>query len=253
MATATASKTKLKIFPLADRVVIRPLEETETMKGGLYIPDTAKEKPIQGEIVAVGPGRREKGETVPMELKVGDRVVYGKYSGTQVELDGEEIILTKDGVTVAKEIELEDEIENMGAQMVKEVATKTSDLAGDGTTTATVLAQAIFREGLKSVTAGANPMSLKRGIEKAVETVVTELKKISVPTAGRKEIAQVGSISANNDKEIGNLIAEAMDKIGKYGVITIEEANGLETTLETVDGMQFDRSYLLFNDTAATE
>jgi chaperonin GroEL len=152
--------------------------------------------------------------------------------------------VTKDGVTVAKEIELEDEIENMGAQMVKEVATKTSDLAGDGTTTATVLAQAIYREGLKSVTAGANPMSLKRGIEKAVEAVVAELKKISVPTAGRKEIAQVGSISANNDKEIGDLIAEAMDKVGKDGVITVEEAKGLETTLETVDGMQFDRGYL---------
>ena len=152
--------------------------------------------------------------------------------------------VTKDGVTVAKEIELEDEIENMGAQMVKEVATKTSDLAGDGTTTATVLAQAIYREGLKSVTAGANPMSLKRGIEKAVESVVAELKKISVPTAGRKEIAQLGSISANNDKEIGNLIAEAMDKVGKDGVITVEEAKGLETTLETVDGMQFDRGYL---------
>src|SRR5437660_1036246 len=152
--------------------------------------------------------------------------------------------ITKDGVTVAKEIELEDPIENMGAQMVKEVATKTSDLAGDGTTTATVLAQAIFREGLKSVTAGSNPMSLKRGIERAVESVVEDLKKISVPTAGRKEIAQVGAISANNDKEIGNLIAEAMEKVGKDGVITVEEAKGLETTLETVDGMQFDRGYL---------
>jgi chaperonin GroEL len=152
--------------------------------------------------------------------------------------------VTKDGVTVAKEIELEDEIENMGAQMVKEVATKTSDLAGDGTTTATVLAQAIFREGLKSVTAGANPMSLKRGINKAVELVVEELKRISVPTKGRKEIAQVGSISANGDKEIGDKIADAMDKVGKDGVITVEEAKGLETTLETVDGMQFDRGYL---------
>ncbi len=152
--------------------------------------------------------------------------------------------VTKDGVTVAKEIELEDEIENMGAQMVKEVATKTSDLAGDGTTTATVLAQAIFREGLKSVTAGANPMSLKRGITKAVEIVVEELKRISVPTKGRKEIAQVGSISANGDKEIGDKIADAMDKVGKDGVITVEEAKGLETTLETVDGMQFDRGYL---------
>ena len=152
--------------------------------------------------------------------------------------------VTKDGVTVAKEIELSDPIENMGAQMVKEVATKTSDLAGDGTTTATVLAQAIFREGLKNVTAGANPMELKRGIEKAVEAIVEELKNLSVPSRGAKEIAQVGTISANNDKEIGNLIAEAMDKVGKDGVITVEEAKGLETTLETVDGMQFDRGYL---------
>ena len=152
--------------------------------------------------------------------------------------------ITKDGVTVAKEIELDDEIENMGAQMVKEVATKTSDVAGDGTTTATVLAQAIFREGLKSVTAGANPMSLKRGIDKAVELVVEELKRISAPTKGRKEIAQVGTISATGDKEIGDKIADAMEKVGKDGVITVEEAKGLETTLETVDGMQFDRGYL---------
>ncbi len=152
--------------------------------------------------------------------------------------------VTKDGVTVAKEVELDDEIENMGAQMVKEVATKTSDLAGDGTTTATVLAQAIYREGLKSVTAGANPMALKRGIENAVETVVTELKKISVPTSGRKDIKQVATISANGDVEIGEKIADAMDKVGKDGVITVEEAKSLETTLETVDGMQFDRGYL---------
>ncbi len=152
--------------------------------------------------------------------------------------------ITKDGVTVAKEVELADPIENLGAQMLKEVATKTSDLAGDGTTTATVLAQAIFREGLKNVTAGANPMELKRGIERAVEAVVEELKKLSFPSAGKKEIAQVGTISANNDKEIGNLIAEAMEKVGKDGVITVEEAKGLETTLETVDGMQFDRGYL---------
>jgi len=153
-------------------------------------------------------------------------------------------LITKDGVTVAKEIELEDAIENMGAQMVKEVATKTSDLAGDGTTTATVLAQAIFREGLKNVTAGANPMALKRGIDKAVEKVIEELKSLSVPTAGKKEIAQVGTISANSDEEIGNLIAEAMEKVGKDGVITVEEAKGLETTLETVEGMQFDRGYV---------
>jgi len=152
--------------------------------------------------------------------------------------------VTKDGVTVAKEIELSDPLENMGAQMVKEVATKTSDNAGDGTTTATVLAQAIFREGLKNVTAGVNPMALKRGIDKAVTQVVEELKRISVPTNGRKEIAQVASISANNDKEIGELIASAMEKVGKDGVITVEEAKGLETTLETVDGMQFDRGYV---------
>src|SRR5213596_638489 len=152
--------------------------------------------------------------------------------------------VTKDGVTVAKEIELPDALENMGAQMVKEVATKTSELAGDGTTTATVLAQAIFREGLKNVTAGVNPMALKRGIDAAVAAVVDDLKKMSVPTKGKKEIAQVGSISANNDKEIGDLIAEAMEKVGKDGVITVEEAKGLETTLETVEGMQLDRGYL---------
>ncbi len=152
--------------------------------------------------------------------------------------------VTKDGVTVAKEIELSDPIENMGAQMVKEVATKTSDIAGDGTTTATVLAQAIYREGLKNVTAGINPMALKRGIDKAVGVVTEELKKISVPTTGKTEISQVGAISANNDREIGDLIAEAMEKVGKDGVITVEEAKGLETTLETVEGMQFDRGYL---------
>jgi chaperonin GroEL len=152
--------------------------------------------------------------------------------------------ITKDGVTVAKEIELEDHFENMGAQMVKEVASKTSDVAGDGTTTATVLAQAIFREGIKNVTAGANPMALKRGIEKAVEAVVDELKKISKPTKGKKEISQVATISANNDKTIGDLIADAMEKVGKDGVITVEEAKSMDTTLEVVEGMQFDRGYL---------
>ena len=152
--------------------------------------------------------------------------------------------VTKDGVTVAKEIELPDALENMGAQMVKEVATKTSDVAGDGTTTATVLAQAIYRDGLKSVTAGVNPMAIKRGIETAVAAVVTDLEKLSVPTRGKTEIAQVGSISANSDAEIGDLIADAMEKVGKDGVITVEEAKGLATELETVDGMQFDRGYL---------
>ncbi len=152
--------------------------------------------------------------------------------------------ITKDGVTVAKEIEIEDKFENMGAQMVKEVASKTSDVAGDGTTTATILAQAIYREGSKLVAAGHNPMAIKRGIDKAVEAVVAELKKISKATKDQKEIAQVGTISANNDSTIGNIIAEAMNKVGKEGVITVEEAKSMETTLEVVEGMQFDRGYL---------
>jgi chaperonin GroEL len=152
--------------------------------------------------------------------------------------------ITKDGVTVAKEIELKDKYENMGAQMVREVASKTSDVAGDGTTTATVLAQAIFREGLKNVTAGANPMGLKRGIEAAVDAVVKDLKGISKSTKDKKEIAQVATIASNNDKTIGNLIAEAMEKVGKDGVITVEESKSAETVLDVVEGMQFDRGYL---------
>ncbi len=152
--------------------------------------------------------------------------------------------ITKDGVTVAKEIELSDKFQNMGAQMVKEVASKTSDTAGDGTTTATVLAQAIYKEGVKYVTAGASPIYVKRGIDKAVEEIVKELKKISKPIQDQKEIAQVGTISANNDETIGSIIAEAMDKVGKEGVITVEEAKSMETTLEVVEGMQFDRGYL---------
>ncbi|HIG74848.1 MAG TPA: chaperonin GroEL [Bacteroidetes bacterium] len=152
--------------------------------------------------------------------------------------------VTKDGVTVAKEIDLEDKVANVGAQMVKEVASKTSDVAGDGTTTATVLAQAIFNQGLRSVMSGANSMDIKRGIDKAVGSIVGNLKELSREVGGKDEIAQVGAISANNDSEIGNLIAEAMDKVGQDGVITVEEAKGTETTLETVDGMQFDRGYL---------
>jgi chaperonin GroEL len=165
----------------------------------------------------------------------GRNVVLDKKFGSPV--------ITKDGVTVAKEIELKEPLENMGAQMVREVASKTSDVAGDGTTTATVLAQAIYREGSKNVTAGANPMDIKRGIEKTVAVVVEELKKLSKPVAG-KMIAQVGTISANNDETIGNIIAEAMEKVGKDGVITVEEAKTLETSLEVVEGMQFDRGYL---------
>jgi chaperonin GroEL len=183
---------------------------------------TGVDKLAQAVKVTLGP----KGRNVVLDRKFGSPTV------------------TKDGVSVAKEIELEDPIENMGAQMVKEVATKTSDVAGDGTTTATVLAQAIFGEGLKNVTAGTNPMGIRRGIDKGVETVVAELKKLSTDTKGKKDIAQVGAISANNNPEIGELIADAMEKVGKDGVITVEEARGLETTLETVDGMQFDRGYL---------
>ncbi len=166
----------------------------------------------------------------------GRNVILDKSFGSPV--------ITKDGVTVAKEIELEDKFENMGAQLIKEVASKTSDEAGDGTTTATVLAQAIIKEGVKVVAAGANPMDVKRGIDKAVEKVVEKLKALSKETKDKKEIAQVGTISANNDKEIGEIIAEAMEKVGKEGVITVEEAKGMETTLEIVEGMQFDRGYL---------
>ncbi|PYV84332.1 MAG: molecular chaperone GroEL, partial [Acidobacteria bacterium] len=151
--------------------------------------------------------------------------------------------ITKDGVTVAKEIELKDALENMGAQMLREVASKTSDVAGDGTTTATVLAQAIFREGVKTVAAGANPMALKRGIERAVELIVEEIKRVAKPVKGDM-IAQVGTVSANGDATIGNIISEAMKKVGKDGVITVEEAKTIETTLEVVEGMQFDRGYL---------
>src|SRR5215208_4670723 len=165
----------------------------------------------------------------------GRNVVFGKAYGSPT--------ITKDGVTVAKEIDLKDPLENMGAQMVREVASKTSDVAGDGTTTATVLAQAIYREGSKNVTAGANPMDVKRGIEKAVAAVTEELKKMSRPVSGNM-IAQVGTISANNDETIGTIIAQAMEKVGKDGVITVEEAKTLETSLDVVEGMQFDRGYL---------
>src|SRR5512137_1905245 len=166
----------------------------------------------------------------------GRNVIIDKSFGSPV--------VTKDGVTVAKEIELEDKFQNMAAQMVREVASRTSDVAGDGTTTATILAQAIYREGVKAVAAGSNPMDIKRGIDKAVEAVIGELRKISKPTKDQKEIAQVGTISANNDESIGNIIAEAMGKVGKEGVITVEEAKGLQTELEVVEGMQFDRGYV---------
>ena len=304
--------------PLHDRVLVRRVEAEEKTRGGIIIPDTAKEKPMEGEVVAVGPGARgEDGKIQPLDVKAGDRVLFGKWSGTEVKLDGEELIImkevrphgrhrsvrrsesarggekmaakevrfhsdarermlrgvdilanavkvtlgpkgrnvvldksfgapriTKDGVTVAKEIELADKFENMGAQMVREVASKTSDQAGDGTTTATVLAQAIVREGAKAVAAGMNPMDLKRGIDLAVEAVVADLKSRSKKISTNEEIAQVGTISANGEREIGEMIAQAMQKVGNEGVITVEEAKSLETELDVVEGMQFDRGYL---------
>ncbi|PZR17462.1 MAG: chaperonin GroEL [Archangium gephyra] len=191
----------------------------------------------QGAREAILRGVRILSDAVAVTLgPKGRNVVIEKSFGSPT--------VTKDGVTVAKEIELENKFENMGAQMVKEVASKTSDIAGDGTTTATVLARAIYEEGLKLVAAGHNPMDLKRGIDKAVEAVVAEVKKLSVPVDGKKGIAQVGTISANGDETIGNIIAEAMDKVGKEGVITVEDSKGLETELDVVEGMQFDRGYI---------
>src|SRR6187455_2588898 len=190
----------------------------------------------EGSRQAILKGVNQLADAVKITLgPKGRNVVLDKKFGSPT--------ITKDGVTVAKEIELKDSLENMGAQMVKEVASKTSDVAGDGTTTATVLAQAIFREGAKNVVAGANPMELKRGIEKAVEVIVAELKKASKPVSGNM-VAQVGMISANGDQAIGTIISEAMEKVGKDGVITVEEAKTLETSLEVVEGMQFDRGYL---------
>jgi chaperonin GroEL len=323
----------MKFRPLHDRVVVRRLEADEKTAGGIIIPDTAKEKPMEGEVIAVGPGARdEAGKLVPLDVKDGDRILFGKWSGTEVKLDGEELLImkesdimgiiegqpaakrkadrrspepdnhrlqykgnchmaakdvrfggdarqrmlrgvdiladavkvtlgpkgrnvvldksfgapriTKDGVTVAKEIELADKFENMGAQMVREVASKTSDIAGDGTTTATVLAQAIVREGAKAVAAGMNPMDLKRGIDKAVAAVVEELKKRTKKITTPAETAQVGAIAANGEMEIGKMISEAMQKVGNEGVITVEEAKGIQTELEVVEGMQFDRGYV---------
>jgi chaperonin GroEL len=200
---------------------------------------------MAGKEIKYGMSAREKIMTGVDILANAVKVTLGpKGRNVLIEKSWGSPKTTKDGVTVAKEIDLEDKFENMGAKMVKEVASKTSDVAGDGTTTATILAQSIYREGSKLVAAGANPMALKRGLEKAVEIVVEELKKISKTTKEKKEIAQVGTVSANNDRTIGDIIAEAMEKVGKEGVITVEEAKGMETTLEIVEGMQFDRGYL---------
>src|SRR5919109_1385641 len=249
----------MKFRPLHDRVVVKRIDAEEKTTGGIIIPDTAKEKPSQGEVIALGPGGRdEAGKLIPIDVQVGDRMLRGVdilNNAVKVTLGpkGRNVVLdksfgapriTKDGVTVAKEIELADKFENMGAQMVREVASKTSDKAGDGTTTATVLAHAIVREGAKAVAAGMNPMDLKRGVDLAVEAIVEDLKKNSKKVTSNEEIAQVGTISANGDAEIGRFLAEAMKKVGNEGVITVEEAKSLETELDVVEGMQFDRGYI---------
>ena len=322
---ATASSTKLR--PLGDRVVIKPTPREEMTKSGIVLPDTAKEKPQEGEILAVGPGKvLDDGKREAIDVAVGDKVLYAKYAGTEFKVEergppdplpeghprgrrglrprahpgaprphprsqpggtrtlakqlifdetarrslkrgidrladavrvtigpkGRNVVLdkkfgaptiTNDGVTIARDIELDDPFENMGAQLLKEVATKTDDVAGDGTTTAVVLGQAMVAEGLRVVTAGANPMVVKRGIEKAVDTIVEQIKSTARPVETREQIAAVAAISAA-DPEVGEIIAEVMDKVGKDGVITVEEGQSLGLEKEYTEGMQFDRGYI---------
>ncbi len=321
----------MKFRPLHDRVVIRRIEGEDKTKGGIIIPDTVKEKPQEGEVIAVGPGARdESSRLVPLDVRAGDRVLFGKWSGTEVKIDGEDLLImkkvrrhgrgrghrrhkeegrlkpplhslshqglktmsakdvrfssdardrmlrgvdilnnavkatlgpkgrnvvldksygapriTKDGVTVAKEIELEDKFEDMGAQMVPRGRPRRPVTGhGDGTTTATVLTTSIIKEGLKLVAAGMNPMDLKRGIDIAAAAVVKDIERRSKKVQSSEEIAQVGTISANGDKAVGKMIADAMKKVGNEGVITVEEAKTAETELDVVEGMQFDRGYL---------
>src|SRR5947208_1861375 len=202
----------MKLRPLGDRDVVKPVEREEKTKSGIVLPDTAKEKP-------------QEGSDVVLEKKFGAPTV------------------TNDGVTIVREIELKDAMENTGAQLLREVATKTNDVAGDGTTTATILAQTMISEGFRNVTAGANPMQLKIGIEKAVQAVVDEIKKLSVPVKGHADVAHVAAISSQ-DSVRGDLLADAMDKVGKDGVITVEDNQTMATELEVVEGMQFDRGYV---------
>src|SRR5207302_1021734 len=216
----------MNMKPLGDRIVVRVIEELERTKGGIVLPDTAKEKPQEAEVRAIERGVNRLADVVRITLgPKGRNVVLEKKFGSPT--------ITHDGVTVAKEIELDDPFENAGAQLVREVATKTNDVAGDGTTTATVLAQAMVKEGLKNVAAGANPMALKRGIDRAVDAAVEALRAQAKPVETRAAIAQVASISAH-EEAIGELIADAMEKVGKDGVITVEESKGIETTVESV-------------------
>ena len=329
----TASKVAIK--PLEDRVVVQPLEAETTTASGLVIPDTAKEKPQEGVVLAVGPGRFEDGQRLPLDVAVGDVVLYSKYGGTEVKYGGEEYLvlsardvlaiirsnnrlpqlatlprsrahsgprgwliheqskeaampkilkfdedarrslergvnkladtvkvtigpkgrnvvidkkfgaptITNDGVTIAREVELDDPYENLGAQLVKEVATKTNDVAGDGTTTATVLAQALVNEGLRNVAAGAGPPRLKKGIDSRGRGRREHLLSVAREIDGKEDIAAVASLSAQ-DPQVGDLIAEAIDKVGKDGVITVEESNTFGLELEFTEGMQFDKGYL---------
>src|SRR5437588_466873 len=217
----------MDLQPLGDRLIVEVLEEEEMTISGIVLPDTAREKPQRGKVLAdavkvtLGP----KGRYVVLDKKFGAPTI------------------TNDGVTIAREIELEDVFENQGAQLVREVATATNDVAGDGTTTATVLAQAIVREGLKNVSAGANPMGLKRGIETAVEAVVENLKTQSKDVSGREDIARIATVSSR-EREIGDVIGDAIEKVGKDGVVNVEEGQGLALELEFTEGMQFDKGYL---------
>ena len=301
----------MKLKPLGDRLIVRAIEEEETTASGLVLPDTAKEKPQKGKVIAVGDGRLDDdGKRIPLDVKEGDEVLYSKYGGTEIKVDGEDLLvlresdvlakvaskesetkmahkeikyaaearksleagvdavanavkvtlgpkgryvvldkkfgaptITNDGVTIAREIEVEDVFENQGAQLVREVATATNDVAGDGTTTATVLAQAIVRQGLKNVAAGANPLALKRGIERAVDQVVASIKSQAKEVSGKEQIARVATISAG-DEEIGDVIADAIEKVGKDGVVNVEEGQTFGMDLEFTEGMQFDKGYI---------
>src|SRR5437867_2942289 len=217
----------MNLQPVEDRIVVRPGEQEAPTASRIVIPATAKEKPQQGDVLAVGPGRRpeQSGEPPPPHTTPGAPTI------------------TNDGVTIAKEVELEDPFENMGAQLVKEVATKTNDVAGDGTTTATVLAQALVHEGLRNVTAGANPLALKKGIDKAVAAVVKAIESQAKEVDDKSEIAQVAAISAA-DQAIGDVISDAIDKVGKDGVVTVEESQTFGMELEFTEGMQFDKGFL---------
>src|SRR3989440_1929628 len=224
----------MKLKPLGDRLIVRAIEEEETTASGIVLPDTAKEKPQKGKVLAVGDGAVANAVKVTLGPK-GRYVVLDKKFGAPT--------ITNDGVTIAREIEVEDVFQNQGAQLVREVATATNDVAGDGTTTATVLAQAIVRQGLKNVAAGANPLALKRGIEKAVEDVVGNIESQSVEISGKDQIARVATISAG-DEEIGDVIADAIDKVGKDGVVNVEEGQTFGMDLEFTEGMQFDKGYI---------